>query len=529
MKRCFCIVLALIMSMSLMASYTIGAADVREEFIRTDKSTYEVGEMFEIQFEFDGTDSTRWICFYKGTVTAANMVYAVKSNPLRASNVFAPVVATGVNGIDADALTQPGTYTMKVMYLAEGGDGTVAADFSEGAKSALTHTFSIQAGGSTVPSIAVADREIGKGGSLNVQFEGVVNTLNDHSLNVELWDSKGNVIKSRQLWNGIYYAGKSGEVSISLADVEPGEYTVRLVCSNSEYVLGTDAVDIIVTQESESTSNEIFPDNLFSSADVCEKYFANADNPGNTYEFVDGEYVMHVPLHPGNDYMYSWESIPYSKFTVTFEFLLHIVPGSQYSDEMDFLFGMPAAGIPFHQVTLAHHAGTFELRHYKHTGATFEHYEFDNMFIDIYEEEQWFEFTAEITPDEVSIYLNGDWCATLEDTANCIDAYGHIGLRGGSTGGWKVKNLKVAPGTLSEQESGDVTDETPTTTPTGDSTETPPVAQTQTPAPQSTSEIESTPKANNNGGSAWIWIVICITVVVLGGGIVAFVFLRKKK
>lgn len=542
MRRTVCILLAIVLSLTLVTPFSVGAADVREEFIRTGKSTYQEGEFIEIEYEFDAADPNRWICIYKGSVSAGNMVYAMTATALRGSNVFIPPAAVGMNGTNPSALTQPGSYVMKVMYTdvaADLADTGTTDSFAEGAKSTMTNTFTVQAGGSKVPSIAVADKEIGKGGTLNVQFDGVVNTLGNNSLYVEVQDANGKTVKSRVLWNGIYYAGKSGEVSISLTDLAPGSYTARLVCTDSEFVLGTDSVAITVTQEpAADVSDEIFPDNLFSSAEICGKYFANSDNPGNTYDVVDGEYVMHVPLHPGNDFMYTWESIPYSKFTVTFEFLLHIVPGSQYSDEMDFLFGMPAAGLPFHQVTLGHHAGSFNLLHYKHTGATFENYEFDTTFIDIYEEETWFEFTAEITPEEVSVYLNGEWYATLEDTANCIGEYGHIGLRGGSTGGWKVKNLKVAPGTLEEQASGNVSPEKPTQTPEETPTEVPEETPSAddgavgpTPGTDSEPVTEPTPvnDANDGGSSSWIWIVIVIAVVAIGGGIGIFVFVKKKK
>ena len=511
MRRVMCLLLTLIMSVSLAVPFTTGAADVREEFIRTDKSTYEVGEMVEIQYEFDGSDTTRWICFYKESVSVGNMVYAMTAGALRASNTFAPITTLGMNGTDTSALTQSGTYIMKVMYIEGETTDVAAADFKSGDKSTMTYTFSIQGGEASVPSIAVTDTEIGKGGVLNVQFAGIVNTLYNRTLTVELRDGNDEVVKSRVLWNSIYYAGKSGELAISLSDVEPGAYTVHLVCSDPEYALGTNEVSVTVTEEVADTLASIFPDNLFSSAEICSQYFANADNPGNTYELIDGEYVMHVPLHPGNDYMYTWDAIPYSKFTVTFEFLLHIVDGSQYSDEMDFLFGLPAAGIPFHQATLAHQAGSFELRHYKHTGATFENYDLDTMFIDIYEDETWFEFTAEITPEDVSIYINGEWWATLEDTAGCIGENGYIGLRGGSTGGWEIKNLKVEPGTLEEQASGNVIPETPTKAP---ATATPDV------------EDEIVPE-NEDGNS--LWLVVAVTVVVLAGGLAAFVILKKKK
>lgn len=528
MKRYLCVVLALIMSISLMTPFTIGAADVRDEFIRTDKSTYEVGEFIEVQYEFDGIDPTRWICFYKGSVSAGNMVYAMTAGALRASNAFAPIVTVGMNGTDAKSLTQPGTYIMKAMYVGEGDDYNVVSNFVEGDKSGMTYTFSVQAGGSTVPSIQVAETEVEKGSTLKVQFEGVVNTLQHDSLRVELQDGQGVAVKSRVLWNGLYYAGKSGELVIPLVNVQPGEYTVQLICSNAEYVLGNDAVKITVTGQSDAGKwDAIFPEDLFRRPEICEQYFANADKPGNKYEVIDGEYVMHVPLHPGNDYMYTWDPIPYSKFTVSFDFLLHIVPDSQYSDEMDFLFGMPSAGLPFHQATLDHKAGSLYLLHYKHTGTMFTPYEFDTMFIDVYEKEVWMEFTAEITPDEVSIYINGEWWATFEDTADCIGTNGYIGLRGGSTGGWEVKNLKVTPGTLEEQASGNVSIETPTREPS----ETPSDIEDDStpeadPTSYSTSDVE---EYNTEENSSWIWLLIVIVVVVACAGFGVFMFLRKKK
>ena len=282
-----------------------------------------------------------------------------------------------------------------------------------------------------------------------------------------------------------------------------------------------------------ATAGNVFPDNLFSSAEVCGQYFNNAEVPGIIYEDVDGESVMTMPLHTGLDYLYTKEAIPYDSFTVTFDFYIIISPDSHFQ-EMDFLFGMSGGAKPFHQVTLTSESGSLNLRHYTLVEEWYQ-YEEDALFYDVYDTEFWQTFTVEITPEEVSVYLNDEYLATLTDTEGCVGANGYIGLRAGSAGGWKIKNLTVTEGVGGTPDT-DPTEE-PTVEPTVEATETP----TEEPTVESTEEITtqnpssdittvpedpSTPK--ENGGFPW-WIVGVVAAAVVICGTVLFLVLKKKK
>lgn len=521
MKRIISAILTMVFCITLLLPAMVRGAE-REEYIKTDKSTYLSGEYMEFIYEFTEADPNRWICMYKGTVQATNMVFATTATSRIASNVYAPNISVGMNGQNRTTPLSAGNYLMKVMYLPEGANYEDASVFVEGEKSHLTYAFTVNANSVTTPTISVAQKEISKNGNLVVTYAGVAHNLENRTLHVAILDQNGNTVKTRQLWNGIYYAGISGEMSISLVGVEPGQYTARLVCSDSEFTVDNTAITITVTDQEEGNHSAVFPEDLFKNKEICGQYFANADNPGNKYEVIDGEYVMTVPLHPGADYMYTWEPIPYETFTVTFDFLLHIEEGGKFADEMDFLFGMPKAGMPFHQVSMANAYGSFSLLHYKHTGTTFENYEFDTTFYDIYEEEMWYTISFQITKDDVTVFVGDEELITLEDTANCIGEYGYIGLRGGSNAGWKIKNLTVREGLYD----GEIP---PTSTPTE--------APTETPTPEATQNVEvptqapTTEPESQKGGNNVVGIVIgiAIAVIVIAGGIVGFIIYKKKK
>lgn len=522
MKRVISVFLVMIFCVALFLPSMASDTAPREEFIKLDKATYLSGEFMEIIYEFTEADPNRWICMYKNSAQASNMVLAMTATARLVSNMFMPNVAVGVNGRERTTVLEPGAYLIKVMYLPEGGDHTVAANFTEGEKSDLTYSFTVAANSVTTPTLSVADREVGKNGNLVVSFAGIVHTLEDRTLDVEIRDADDQVVKTRQLWNDLYYAGVSGEATISLNGLAPGKYTVGLACSDSEFTVDTTAVEITVTEQEEGERTSVFPEDLFKNKEICGQYFANADNPGNIYEVIDREYVMTVPLHPGADYMYTWEPIPYETFTVNFDFLLHIEEGSQYADEMDFLFGMPQAGMPFHQVTMANAGGSLSMLHYKHTGTTFESYEYDTMFYDLYEEEIWYNISFEVTPEDVTVYIGDEELLTLEDTANCIGEYGYIGLRGGSTAGWKIKNLTVWEGNIDKEIPTPLT-ATPEPTPT--------------PTPEATQNVEvpteaptEKPDRKDRGSNGWIVVlVIAFVVVVAAGIVVGFVIYKKKK
>lgn len=287
-----------------------------------------------------------------------------------------------------------------------------------------------------------------------------------------------------------------------------------------------------------AATENYFPEDLFSSADVCGQYFTNVTEPGTIFEEVDGEYVMTMPLHAGLNYLYTKEAIPYDSFTVSFDFYIIISPNSHFH-EMDFLFGMTGGPKPFHQVTLTSESGSLNMRHYKLEEEWYQ-YEEDALFYDVYDEEYWQTFTVEITPEEVSIYLNDEYLATLTDTAGCVGANGYIGLRAGSAGGWKIKNLQLVEGvdggaaaepTEEPTEAPEVnTTEDPTQEPVPEVSATPVADDESTPGedePQANAPT-STPAAEETSDFPWLIVGIVAAVVVLGGVVVLLLVLKKK-
>lgn len=516
MRRNICFLFAVIFMLSFLFPFYTGAVDAPGEYIETEKSTYLVGEFLNIRYRFEEADDTRWICFYKDGVAAQNMLYAMHAPVVLAANYFAPVYLKEIGG-DENAnpadLLQTGMYVMKVMYLTEGGDCTDAQSFAEGEKSTLTSTFAVQSNQELKPTISVEDREIPAGDALAVQFKGIANTLGTDTLQIEIRDTQNNTVKSRFLWSGQYYAGLSGTMTIPTDGLEPGTYAVQLICSNPDFDYDGTAVEITLTEAGTDTDQEkqsYFPEDLFSSAERCGQFFVNADNPKIVYEEVDGEWVMHVPVHPGYDYLYTWEPIPYTHYTVTFDFCLNLFNESGMGDELDFLFGLSDKAVPFHQIALVNNNGILDLLHYQHTGEKFYYYEGDTTFWDVYEEDLWGTLQVEVTPDDVSVYYDGMLLAILEDTQGCVGEKGGIGIRGGSEGGWMIKNLVLVEGVSQEP----VPENTPTVQPT------------QTPESHT---AQSTPEQiSNNRTASWIWIMP-VSLIVLAGGIGTFIFFRKRK
>lgn len=270
--------------------------------------------------------------------------------------------------------------------------------------------------------------------------------------------------------------------------------------------------------------NDVFPQDLFSNREICGQYFTHADEPGTIYEAVNGEYIMTIPQHKALNFLYTTEAIPYASFTVSFDFYLNITSDSHFH-EMDFLFGMTGGAKPFHQASIVANQESLFLKHYTYTGEWME-YEEDRYFYDIYDTEYWQTFTAEVTPEGVTIYLNDEELGTLTDTENCTGTSGYIGLRGGSAGGWKIKNLTVTEGI------GGVSNETPTQEPTQkptqEPTQEPTVEHAQTPFEDVTVTPTQNPQLKKENGFPWL-IVGGIAVVLVVIGIVLFVVLRKRK
>lgn len=285
-----------------------------------------------------------------------------------------------------------------------------------------------------------------------------------------------------------------------------------------------------------AASQNFYPEDLFGSADLCGQYFHNAAEAGTVYEEIDGEYVMTMPIHTGLNYLYSKEAIPYDSFTVSFDFYIIISPNSHFH-EMDFLFGMSGGAKPFHQATLTSESGSLNLRHYTLETDWYQ-YEEDALFCDVYDTESWQTFSAEITAEDVSIYLNGEYLGTLTDTAGCVGANGYIGLRAGSAGGWKVKNLKVVEGVGSLEP--EVTTE-PTEEPTEVPTEEPSIQVTEEPTQAPTTEVTETatdentvaptqaqkPVAQKDGGFPW-WIAVVVAVIVVAACVTIWLIIKKK-
>ncbi len=276
-----------------------------------------------------------------------------------------------------------------------------------------------------------------------------------------------------------------------------------------------------------AASAPCYPEDLFSSAAVCGQYFHNAEEPGTTYEQVDGEYVMTMPLHAAFNYLYSKEAVSFDTFTVTFDFYLIISPDSHFH-EMSFLFGMSGEAKPFHQVSLVSQGGSLYLRHYTLTEAWYE-YEEDGIFYDVYEEEYWMTFKAEITPEDVTIYVDDYEIATLSDSDGCVGTNGYIGLRAGSAGGWKVKNLNVVEGVQTEvdatptEEPTEVPTQAPTAEPTAETTET----ASLTPSTEVTIVPTQNPAQPKGGNFPW-WIAGVIAVMLVVAGVAIWLIIKKK-
>ena len=271
-----------------------------------------------------------------------------------------------------------------------------------------------------------------------------------------------------------------------------------------------------------AASGDVFPEDLLSSAEICGQYFTHADEPGTVYEEIDGEYIMTIPQHKALNFLYTKEAIPYESFTVSFDFYLNITPDSHFH-EMDFLFGMTGGAKPFHQASIVANQESLFLKHYTYTGE-WTQYKEDEYFYNIYDTEYWQTFMAEVTPEGVTIYLNDEELGTLTDTENCTGASGYIGLRGGSAGGWKIKNLVVTEGV------GGVSDETPTEGPTMVPTEEPTVAPTEEPPVVPTQAPTQEPVSDEEAGFPWFAVGITVAVIaVVAVGIILVVIKKKAK
>ncbi len=273
----------------------------------------------------------------------------------------------------------------------------------------------------------------------------------------------------------------------------------------------------------------IFPEDIFSSAAKCGEFFVSADHEGNVYE---GDGVLALPEHKGLDFMYTLAEVPYESYTVSFDFYLNIAEGAQVPDEMDFLFAVGNEGHQFHQITIGHSGGSLTLYHYSFNDA-WTPYVDEETFFEIYDEEGWWTFSADVTPTEVDVFVNDQYVATL---GNIESAAGGIGLRGGSTRGWKIKNLSLV-----EKTDDGMTTEEPTEEPTEELTDAPTETPEITGETTDDSIAPATPSAgaaenadadarDDDGSSAWIWIVaVAVAVVVIAAVVIAVILLKKKK
>ncbi len=518
MKRIVSVLLVLVLCMTLLIPFTVNGAG--SEYIKLGKTSYLSGEYMEIIYNFTDADPTRWICLYKDSAVASNMVFAMSATVLSISGYFMPSVCVGVNGYQQTSLLEPGNYLIKVMYIPTDGNYSDANNFSTGAKSNLTYSFKVTANSRTTPAISVGNREIEKNGKLTVSYQGISHIIGNRALNLVVQNQNGKTVKRRDLLGLNYYAGISGTEQILLTGLEPGKYTVALVCNDSSFVLEQKPIEITVTNQEEGSKQDYFPEDLFKNKDICGQYFANADKAGVTYTVEDGEYVMGIPHHMGFDYLYTWDAIPYDTFTVSFDFLLHIKEDadSLISDEADFLFGMSEETTTHHQLQIAHTVGDLSLNHWKRTADTpYTNYIEDNFYYDLYENETWLTISIQFTKDEVTIFLPEEDPYTLTETANFVGENGRIGFRGGSIGGWKIKNLKVTDGLYVGSE--------PTQTPDSVSTPTPTPTPILTAAP---TEIATAQPTQNDAGN-YMWIIVTVVVVVAVCAVGTFLLVLKKK
>ncbi len=518
MKRIGSLLLVMVLCVALLVPFTASGAD--DEYISSNKSTFLYGEYMEVIYKFEEPDATRWVCVYKGSDVVSNMVFTYPATSTVISGYYLPWLGVPLNGHQVSNAFEPGNYIMKVMHIPENGNYMDANNFSTGSDSDITYSFTVTANSATTPTISVEDREIEKNGTLQVSYSGISYMMGNHNLKVVVTNKNGQIVKSRSLLEANQYAGISGKLAIAMTGLETGTYKVSIVCDNPEYTASQTPVEITVTDQTTGGDNAVFPADIFKNKEICSRYFANADKQGVTYEVVDGEYIMGVPYHMGFDYIYTWEPIPYDTFTISYDFLLHIAEDSDsyISDEMDFLFGMSADTTTHHQLSVANSASAMSIAHWTRTKDTpYVANSDDSYFYDFYDDEMWLSIAIQFTKEDVTVFLNGEEIAVLSDSANCTGENGRIAFRGGSKGGWAIKNLKVSEGLYTEE---------PTVAPTQAPTEAP----TQPPVTQAPTVMPTEqPEGDNAGSNAWIIIVIVAVVVVACGVVTGLVVFKKKK
>ena len=205
--------------------------------------------MVKISYSFDDEESSRFICVYKGEAIYNNLMYAMSASSLSDDGTWVPssnVVWTWHGG-GPTILTKPldaGNYIIKVMYL--NGVSTSAPDYVEGAKSAITSTFTVvENTGSANPTISSTKTELEVGEDLEIAFDGVTNELGESTLQIKLESSVGTVT-TWNLWDGsTEYAGLNGTV-VYTETLPAGTYTATLVCSDLDFALGNDEIQITV-------------------------------------------------------------------------------------------------------------------------------------------------------------------------------------------------------------------------------------------------------------------------------------------
>lgn len=290
-----------------------------------------------------------------------------------------------------------------------------------------------------------------------------------------------------------------------------------------------------VRAEEPEKKKNYFPADLFSSAEACGAYFANADYEGVTYEQIDGEWVMNVPLHSGREYLYSLEPVPYKTYTLVCDFSMNLrnweLKGIDSGDEADILIGAEEGGMPFHQIMFMNNFRMIRFMHHYHSGKTFEKYEEDEWLLLAYdlEEDQtdWFTARVEVTETEATVYLDDDLVMELQDTANLNGEKGYIGIRGGSAGGWRIKNLRLYEGIC---DSDGNPGEQPTIEPAATASETPSSETPSSGTPASgTAAPETAPSDSEKNGSAVPWIIAGSVLAAAAIGTALVLLIRKKK
>ena len=275
-----------------------------------------------------------------------------------------------------------------------------------------------------------------------------------------------------------------------------------------------------------------YPADVFHSMEQCSQYFERCSQ--NTFEEVDGEMVMTVPFHQAIDWMYSKAPVDYDTYTIAFDFALRADNGS----EANLLFAMAGDGGAFHQISFVNSGGNLYLVHYEFTGAEWITYSDDHMMFASYEGDTWCSAIVEFMPDEINIYIDGEYALTLMETPDYFN--GHIGLRCGSAGGFKIKNFTLTEGI------GETATETPTEEPavelTEEPTEEPTVEVTEEPTEEPTVEVTEAPtqvatqaptqkpslQEEEDSSSLVLWFAIA-GIVVVGTVLVAAILLKKRK